>query len=119
MRNALAHRRTKLKFDGFQSTDWIPINNGIGQGDPLSMVLYIIYNTNLLKIYNGHEKTERAQAFIDDTMLLAIGKTFKDTHATLKDMMEHRGGGYDWAEVHNSHFETTKFALLDFCIQRT
>jgi hypothetical protein len=71
-RLALANRQTKMKFDGYLSNDWIPINNGIGQGDPLSMVLYIIYNADLLEISNGREKTERAQAFVDDTMLMAI-----------------------------------------------
>ncbi|KAF8558626.1 hypothetical protein OG21DRAFT_1368802, partial [Imleria badia] len=44
----LCRRRTKLSFDGFLS-DWIPITNGIGQGDPLSMILYIIYNSDLIE----------------------------------------------------------------------
>jgi len=40
---------TKLKFDNFV-LDNILINDGIGQGDPLSMVLYILYNADLLEI---------------------------------------------------------------------
>jgi hypothetical protein len=46
-------------------------------------------------------------------MFMAIGKSFEETHATLKDMMEHKGGGYKWVQDHNSHFETSKFTLLD------
>ena len=52
--------------------------------------------------------------FLDDTMFLTIGKSFKETHHILKDMMEHGGGGYDWAKAQNSCFDTSKFALIDF-----
>lgn len=47
-------------------------------------------------------------------MLLAIGKTFKETHATLKAMMVHSRGGYDWVADHNLTFETSKFTLMEF-----
>ena len=40
MNNLLMGRNTKLKFDNFMS-DWFAIDNGIGQGDPLSMILYL------------------------------------------------------------------------------
>jgi hypothetical protein len=39
----------QLWFDGYTS-DWIPINNWIGQGDPLSMILYIIYSSDLVDV---------------------------------------------------------------------
>lgn len=51
---------------------------------------------------------------MDDTAFIAIGNSFHDTHATLKHMLERHGGGYEWAEAHNSKFETSKFALVDF-----
>ena len=102
-----------LKFNGYLS-DWIPINNGIGQGDPLSMILYIVYNTDLLDIPPANSRSESVQAFVDHTMLLAIGKIFEETRATLKAMMDRLGGGYDWAADHNSTFETSKFTLMDF-----
>ena len=111
------NRHTKLKFDGYLSQEWIPINNGISQGDPLSMILYIIYNADLLVVPKGRECTEKTQAFVDDTMFLAISRDFSETHAILKDMMEREGGGYDWAKAHNSKFEMSKFALMDFSPQ--
>ena len=40
---------TMLRFDGYV-LDCIPIDNGIGQGDLLSMVLYQFYNADLLDI---------------------------------------------------------------------
>jgi hypothetical protein len=33
--------------------------------------------------------------------------------------MEQLGGGYDWSRLHNSHFESSKFALMDFSMNRT
>lgn len=114
----LTGRRTQLKFDGHLS-DWIPIRNGIGQGDPLSMILYIIYDSDLVDIAIGRGKKERTLAFVDDTAFIAIGKSFHDTHATLKHMLERPGGGYDWAGAHNSKFETSKFALVDFSMNAT
>lgn len=118
----LTGRKNQLRFDGFTS-DWIPINNRIGQGDPLSMILYIIYNSDLVDIANrprGRQALkELTLAFVDDTALVAIAQDFNATHAILKDMMERPGGGYDWSHLHNSRFETSKFTLMDFSMNRT
>jgi len=43
----LTGRCTRLKFDSYTS-DWVDIDNGIVQGDPLSMLLYLFYNAELL-----------------------------------------------------------------------
>ena len=45
----LTGRWTKIKFDDFVS-QWVDILNRIGQGDPISMILYLFYNADLLKI---------------------------------------------------------------------
>lgn len=117
----LTHRQTQLKFDGFTS-DWIPINNGIGQGDPLSMILYIIYSSDLVDVARTRRGNEALKeltlAFVDDTAFIAIGKSFEDTHEILADMLERPGGGYEWSRAHNSKFETNKFALMDFSMNR-
>ena len=105
----------KLKFDDYVS-DWVPITNGIGQGDPLSMLLYIIYSSDLVDVAKG--PNELTLAFMDDTAFVTIGKTFQETHAILTDMLEHEGGGYQWSKNHNSCFEPSKFALIDFSLNR-
>ena len=112
----LTGRKTRLRFDDYTS-DWVSITNGIGQGDPLSMILYIIYNSDLVDVARG--KDELALAFVDDTAFLAIGKTFDETHRTLNDMLERAGGGYQWSADHNSRFEPSKFALIDFSLNRS
>jgi len=115
MERMLRSRRTKLRFDDYTS-EWFNITNGIGQGDPLSMILYVIYDSDLVEIAKG--KRELTLAFIDDTAFLAIGKTFQETHQILDDMLERRGGGFEWSSEHNSRFEPSKFVLMDFSLNR-
>ena len=99
-------------FDS-HTLDRIPITNGIGQRDPLSMIIYIIYNADLIDISQGHPN-KLILAFVDDTILVVVGKTIEVTHHTLQDMLECTGGGFDWSCNHNSKFETNKFGLINF-----
>ena len=112
--NMLEGRKTHLKFDDHESRH-IDIDNGIGQGDPLSMVLYQFYNADLLDIPST--PSEIAAAYVDDTILVATAKTFEDTHQMLADMMTREKGALHWAKEHNSKFELTKLALMDFAHQ--
>ena len=107
----LTGRRTKLCFDDYTS-DNIPLTNGIGQGNPLSMIIYLFYNTDLLDI--AKSRMEMAVAFVNDTALFAEAATFADTHVKLRDMMNRRRGAFKWSATHNSKFEVSKFALVDF-----
>ncbi len=108
--NILRDRRTKLKFDDYTS-EAVEIHNGIGQGDPLSMILYIIYNADILEII-GNEEKEDALGYVDDVALIAIGRTFEETTRKLEHMMVKEGGGLEWSREHNSLFEISKSAVL-------
>ena len=103
--NMLKDRVTTLKFDGYIS-DQIAINNGIGQGDPLSMVLYQYYNADLLDI-PIHEG-EDAEAYVDDTIMIAIDSDFGGTHWKLEDMMWRAEGVESWSKSHSSPLEYSK-----------
>ena len=83
----LEDQKTRLKFDDYISEP-VPIDNGIGQGDPISMILYLFYNADLLDVPTGKEL---AIAFVDDVSFCAEGATFEDTHRTLHDMMTQLG----------------------------
>jgi len=112
----LDNRKTKLRFDDYES-EWFPLRNGIGQGDPLSMLLYVIYSSDLVDTARK-ENRELALAFVDDTALVVVGKSIVEMHQKLKDMLKQQGGGYEWSANHNSRFETNKFALMDFSLNR-
>jgi ribonuclease HI len=107
----LSGRSTRLRFDDFVS-DPIPLINGTTQGDPSSMLFYSFYNAPLLETANGRD--ELSPGFVDDSMMLAIGNDLTECHERLKDMMERPGGGFEWSHTHNSPFEISKIALMNF-----
>jgi hypothetical protein len=76
------------------------------------MVLYQCYNTDLLDIPNS--PSDFTVAYVDNTILVTTAKMFKETHETLNNMMTRENRELQWAREHNSRFEMTKLALMDF-----
>jgi hypothetical protein len=74
------------------------------------MIIYILYNADLLKIPRG--KNEDAIRYMDDTMLVATGATFEETVLQLKAMMERENGGFKWSKDYNSCFEISKVTVM-------
>jgi hypothetical protein len=107
----LSGRSPRLRFDDYIS-DPIPLENGTTQGDPSSMLYYSFYNALLLETAKDHD--ELSPSFVDDSMMLAIGNNLAECHEKLKDMMERPGGGFEWSRTHNSPFEISKIALMNF-----
>jgi len=85
--------RTRLKFDGYVS-DWVEVNNGIVQGDPLSMILYLFYNADLL---DNVKKGEAKIAYVDNANFYAEGSSFEEAYGKLCNMMTREGGGQEWS----------------------
>jgi ribonuclease HI len=109
-------RKTILSFDDFKSA-LFNILNGCDQGDPLSVVLYIYYNANLLDIANP-KQNELALGYIDDVNLIKAAKTFNEANEGLVDMMTRDGGAYEWSRTHSSTFEIDKLQLMCFTRRR-
>ncbi|KZV74547.1 hypothetical protein PENSPDRAFT_566530, partial [Peniophora sp. CONT] len=63
------------KFDGYESAP-IPVLNGIPQGDPMSLILYLFYGAGLLGV--PYRPGEHGAGFVDDTALVAIGDSFEE-----------------------------------------
>jgi ribonuclease HI/endonuclease/exonuclease/phosphatase family metal-dependent hydrolase len=108
----LTNRRTRMRFDDYIS-DSIDINNGIGQGDPLSMLLYIIYNADLLEII-GNDLKEDAIGYVDDIAIITTGNDFEESTNRLKTIMTKDDGGLQWSRDHNSRFEVSKSVVMHF-----
>ena len=106
-----------MKFDGYTSEP-IKIDNGIGQGNPLSMGIYQYYNADLLDIPKKKEG-ESAMAYMDDTVMIVTADTFPEAHEKLLSMMTRVGGVTDWSTQHNSPLEYSKLALVDFAHGRS
>lgn len=77
--------KTKLKFDNYIS-DYIPVENRIGQSNPLSMILYLFYNADLLEI--PQNRMEVVFSYIDNIFLFAEGVDFKEMHGKPQRMMK-------------------------------
>ena len=112
----LEGRTTHLKFNNFTS-DPINIDNRIGQGDLLSMVLYQYYNADILNIPT--QPKESAIAYVDNALIMALAKNFMLTHKILANMMTREGGVNEWSMNHNSPLELSKLALIDFAHRAT
>jgi len=110
IKQLLTRRHTRLKFNDFISES-INILNAIGQGDPLSMILYIIYNADLLEI-TGDKENKNSLGYVDDIAPVAVGKDVKETNRRLRHMMTKEDGRLQWSKDHNSRFEATKSVVL-------
>jgi ribonuclease HI len=113
--NLLHSRSTRLKFDDFVSEP-IQIDNGIGQGDPISMLVYLYYNADMLDIAESED--ESLAAFVDDTLAAVAGDSFEDTTRGLQHIMDREGGGFEWGDNHNSNFEIDKLAVMHCTTKR-
>ena len=98
-----------MTFNNFIS-EYIDITNGIGQGNPISMLLYILYDTDLLEALQ--QLDEDIIGYVDNALVIATGRTLKETTSSLKNFMERRDSGFNWAQDHNSTFEISKVAVM-------
>ncbi|KAL5640019.1 hypothetical protein ACGC1H_007352 [Rhizoctonia solani] len=103
---------TCLAFDDYTSAP-LPIDNGINQGCPLSVIFYLLYNAPLVRIPR-HRSNELCIAYINDVTFVVWGANFEENHRNLVDMMVRKGGALDWSDTHNSTFELDKTACIDF-----
>lgn len=104
----LSGRSTTLKLQEYTAPS-APIQIGIPQGSPVSPILYLFYNADLIEAC----KTEDTEAvgYIDDVSILAIGPSAQRNCKTLKKI--HRKAE-QWARKHGSQFAPAKYELVHF-----
>lgn len=104
----LCDRSSTLKLQEYTAPS-TPIQTGIPQGSPLSPILYLFYNADLIEMCQT-ENTEGV-GYIDDASILAVGPTAQRNCKTLKII--HRRAE-QWARRHGSRFAPTKYQLVHF-----
>ena len=115
-RRWLEGRKTALLFNDYRS-ETFDINEGIDQGDAHSLIAWIVYNHQILKIFRKACKETRF-LFVDDAAILVTGVDFEDTHVKLREVMTREGGVLEWVASHNCEFRMEKFQLLDLTRQK-
>jgi ribonuclease HI/exonuclease III len=108
----LTDRYTRITMDGFESEEY-RIQTGIPQGSPLSPILYVLYNSDLIDDCNTEVTTT---GYIDDAAILACGPTTIGTTAKLERAMQK---AQHWSATHASKFAPEKFQLVHFTRTRT
>ena len=104
----LASRTTQIKM-GTCTSDSLATSTGIPQGSPLSPILYLFYNTDLLEICQNPQLNATSGGYIDDVSILTHSTTTEENCRKLQVLYS---GCKDWARKHASKFAPKKYKLL-------
>jgi hypothetical protein len=111
----ISNRTTTLCLPGY-TTDAFPTHTGIPQGSPLSPILFLFYNANLVDACNLPTSPSSGIGFVDDVNALAFGKTTEDNCRTLQNIHDRC---LEWARKHGASFAPEKYILVHFTKLRT
>jgi hypothetical protein len=103
-------RSASISFDDFESTRALLENAGLAQGSPLSPILFIFFNSNLVNQqvdYHGG-----TSAFIDDYFRWRAGKSAEENLRKLQE--EDIPRIEQWAKQTGSCFAAEKTKLIHF-----
>jgi ribonuclease HI len=106
LQSFLTNRSTAICFDGYKSTPYTT-STGIPQGSPLSPILYLFYNADLVETCNSEPNT-KALGYVDDIGVLTWSKSTKENCERLKTIHQK---AQIWATRHSSVFAPSKYQL--------
>ncbi|GAA5993612.1 hypothetical protein JCM11641_005311 [Rhodosporidiobolus odoratus] len=113
VRSWMRERRVKLLFEGKES-EWIEWQSGLPQGSPLSPILFLIYNSQLLR--DAQTDCSYGYGWVDDLNILAWGKGAEQAVSNAQRIVPNLEA---WSTSHSTSFETTKTTVTLLLPPRT
>jgi ribonuclease HI len=104
----LTDRTTTLRL-GSDTSARFKTKTGIPQGSPLSPILYLFYNADLLEIGSRPDLNMCTSGYIDDVAILVSSRTTEENCRRLKQVHAECEA---WARKHASMFALSKYTLL-------
>ena len=104
------HGRSTAIRTNEATTENRSVDTGIPQGSPLSPIIYLFYNADLLDIGSG-QRNVSTSGFIDDVMFAATGDHTAENIEILRELHEE---ATEWAERHGCQFSIAKYQLTHF-----
>lgn len=107
----LNDRTTDLRLQDYTSEKFV-VTDGLPQGSPLSVILYIIYNSSLLIDLDVDLKSNKVSlGFIDDITHLVADK---DVDMNVLSLEEEGDRALDWGRLHGAIFDQKKAQVMHF-----
>ena len=104
IRAFMTGRKTTLVIQGAE-TEAFPVPQGVPQGSPLSPILFLFYNSELLDLCQRPKEGLTAVGFADDVNMLAYSRS---TETNCKILETGHSRCLDWAKRHGMRFAPTK-----------
>jgi hypothetical protein len=108
--NFLTDRKIEVRVAGY-TQPLSTVHAGIPQGSPLSPILYLFYNADLLESLENKGLCTSAAGFVDDVNILTYGLSTRRNCEVLKRM---HLACETWAKRHGSKFNPQKYDLIHF-----
>lgn len=111
IRSFLSNRTTSVRLEDYLSQQF-DIKDGLPQGSPASVILYLLYNTSLL-IPNPISLTSQriSIGFIDDVTHLVANQ---DIDQNITDLEQEGRQSLRWGRTHGAIFDEQKAQLMHF-----
>ncbi len=114
IRAFMTNRKTTLVIQGHETTAF-PVLAGVPQGSPLSPILFLFYNSELLELCQRPKEGLSAVGFADDINMLAYSRS---TEGNCRILEAAHTRCLDWARRYGIKFAPSKYELIHFTRSR-